>query len=226
MRRKFMAMIMCMIMVVASMCMITSATVFSAEEKADTVTDEISESKAETEETSTSVETTVATSVTTEETTTTATETTTLEDVGAAIREDLEAKVRDIVVFDNNAQVYDVEGKSFTIDEGWKVWIIGIDDEKQRFRVQIPKLTPTGDKVMYLMYADAPNAVVISHDGHVVGDLDSNGSINAKDFTLMKRYFLYGWQNSTNKLLADMSSDGEVTIKDLVLMQRWLLGIK
>jgi hypothetical protein len=221
-----MAMIMCVIMVVASMCMITSATVFSADDETVTEANESSVSKAETEETLTPEETTVATLVTTEETTTAATETTTLEDVGAAIREDLEAKVRDIVVFDNNAQVYDVEGKSFTIDEGWKVWIIGIDDENQRFRVQIPKLTPTGDKVMYLMYADAPNAVVISHDGHVVGDLDSNGSINAKDFTLMKRYFLYGWQNSTNKLLADMSSDGEVTIKDLVLMQRWLLGIK
>ena len=222
-----MAMIMCMIMVVASMCMITSATVFSAEEEADTVTDEISESKAETEESSTTVETTVVTLETAEETTTTATETTTLEDVGAAIRIGLDVKVRDCVAFYNVTKVYDAEGNVFYVDVGRQISIVGIDDANQRFRVLAPDAIPQSDNVKYLLYADSGKGLdILSHEGPVVGDLDFDGCINAKDLTWMKRYMLYGWTRDIQKKLADMNADGEISISDLISLQKWLLGIK
>lgn len=218
-----MAMIMCMIMVVASMCMITSATVFSAEEKADTVTDEISEGKAETEESSTTVETTVVTLETAEETTTTKAETTTLEDVGAAIRKDLKVKVRDVIYFDDGGYLCDVDGNWRRTKSGWNIWIVGIDDKNQRFRVDVPKMRNEENKVFYLLYADTEDAIGVSHQGYVVGDLDYDGKVNAKDFTLLKRILMYGEDDKILNLMSDWNADQKVDMSDLVLMQRWLL---
>ena len=223
-----MAMIMCMIMVVASMCMITSATVFSAEEKADTVTDEISESKVETEESSTTVETTVATSVTTEEATTTTAETTSLEDVGAAIREELGIKIKDVVYFNEVVELKDSKGKSKETEANELIWLVGIDDLNQCFRVYVPRLnTVLSTKIYYLNYNNCSEAKLkLDEDGMVIGDIDFNGRINAKDLTLMKRGMIFGWNGSESYLMADMDADGFVSVADLVLIQKWLLGGK
>ena len=206
--------------------MILSANDSYAENSATTETEVASTSAAaETEVASTSVETTVVSEVSTDETTTNMTDTTSLEDVGAAIRETLDIKVRDIVIFDDVAQLYDAEGNTLYIDCGWSVWIIGVDDANQRFRVQSPELTPNGEQATYLLYSDAPKAVIVSHEGHVVGDIDYSGSVNAIDFTLMKRYMIKGWKNDTKRILADWNADAKVDMKDLVMMQHWLLGI-
>ncbi|MBR2704165.1 MAG: dockerin type I repeat-containing protein [Clostridia bacterium] len=180
----------------------------------------------EADETPESAETTVVSTAPAEESTTTTTDTTSLEDVGAAIRESLDIKVRDIVIFDEIVYVYDAKDTPYYVDFRWRIWINGIDDANQRFRVQVPNVTENGDKVTYLKYSDAPRAVVVSHEGRVIGDLNNDGCINAKDFTLLKRYLLYEEDNHTQKLLSDMNADGEVNMSDLVLMQKWLLCIK
>ena len=227
MRRKFMAVVMCVIMVVASTCMITSATVFSAEEKTVTVTDEISESKVETEESSTTVETTVVTLVTTEKATTTDAETTNFEDVGAAIRAGLGIKVRDIVVPASYTMLYDAKGNQYQPTPGSLIWITAIDDVNQRYRVFAPDNKETDFNALYLKYEDASNAMLISHKGMLIGDIDFDGTINAKDMTLMKRGLIYGWESDEKAFyMSDWNADGEVTIKDLKMMQNWLLGVK
>ena len=156
---------------------------------------------------------------------TTTTETSSPAEVGKNMRKNLEVKVMDIVTFDDVSHLYDKEGNVMDVEAGWRVWIIGIDDENQRFRVQAPKVTPTGEKVTYLTYNDAENAVVISHEGRVMGDLCRDGVVDVFDMCLIRRGYIYGWENSTNKLLADMNADGEATIADLIWMQKWLLGV-
>ena len=60
----------------------------------------------------------------------------------------------------------------------------------------------------------------------VIGDIDFNGRINAKDFTLMKRGMIFGWNDSMSYLMSDMNADGFVSTADLVSIQKWLLGGK
>ena len=181
---------------------------------------------AETEITSES-ETTTA--IATEESTvaeeTTITEAESSADVGEALRLSLDVKVRDIVVFYDVQRLYDADGNEYYVNSGWNLWIIGADDENQRFRVQSPKLTPNGEVVTFLTYEDAKNAVCVSHDGCVRGDLTYDGIVNVFDMCLMRRGFIYGWgDDTTSQIIADMNYDGEVTVADLVWLQRWLLG--
>lgn len=64
----------------------------------------------------------------------------------------------------------------------------------------------------------------------LVGDIDGDGEINAKDATLLKRY-LAGWNVEANirdqsleilKISADANQDGEVNAKDATLLTRYL----
>ena len=208
--------------------MIISAKSTYAEGSASTETEvNFVSAKANAEETEETVETTVVSSTTIDETTTTEAETTSLEDVGAAIREGLEVKIRDVVTFYRMVRLYDSDGNMYYPESGTMVLIVGIDDTNQRFRVQSPNVTPYGEFATYLLYSDATKATLISHDGYIIGDVDCDGCINAKDFTFMKRGLLYGkWEDKMMEFLADWDGDSDVTIKDLILMQRWLLGIK
>ena len=178
-----------------------------------------------TERSSETETTAIATEESSAEETTSPTEAESPADVGETIRRSLNAAVMDIVIFDDVQVLYDAEWNEEYADCGWNMWIIGVDDENQRFRVQVPEITPTGEKVLYLTYQDAKNAVVISHDGHVKGDLDFDGVVDVFDMCLMRRGFIYGWDITTRKIMADMNDDGEVTIADLIWLQKWLLGV-
>lgn len=145
-------------------------------------------------------------------------------EVGAAIRKKLKVKVCDIIYMDDKAYLYDVEGNIRRAGSGWNMRIIGVDDENQRFRVDVPKMREEGNSVFYLLYSDTEDAIVVSHDGFVVGDLDYDKRVDVFDLCLMKRYFIYGWDSPVKKVLADMNDDNQVTVADLVWLQKWLLG--
>ena len=219
MLKRFFAAVMCAIVFVSTTIMITSMTAFSAEDSA-TVEKELS---------SISTETTVASSETDEESTTTTAETTSIEDVGAAIRESLDVKVMDAVCFDSGTNLYDYDGTPLWSKPGWILWIIGCDDANQRFRVWAPKVkgTTTESRVMYLKYEDATKGYALEEQERlVVGDINKDGRINAIDLTILKRALIYGW-NSNDTLtyaLADINADGEVKINDAIFQLRWLLG--
>ena len=152
-------------------------------------------------------------------------ETTDLEEAGAAIRKKLKVKVCDVIYKDDKAYLYDAEGNERRAGSGWNMRIIGADDENQRFRVDVPKMREEGNSVFYLLYADTEDAIVVSHDGYVVGDLNYDKRVDVFDLCLMKQYFIDGWESTLLKVLADMNSDNQVTMSDLVWLQKWLLGI-
>ena len=144
--------------------------------------------------------------------------------ITASAAEDNNATVRDIVFFDHQAAVYDSDGNELLVEPDWKIWIIAVDDQNQRFRVQVPKLTPTGDKVTYLPFEYASDLKIVSHEGQAVGDLDHNGTVNVFDMCLIRRFYAYGTETSSNRLLSDINADGQFTIADAVVLQQWLLG--
>ncbi|HEX9060380.1 MAG TPA: dockerin type I repeat-containing protein, partial [Clostridia bacterium] len=62
----------------------------------------------------------------------------------------------------------------------------------------------------------------------LVGDLSGEGSINSKDYALMKRYllnYINSFPASDTFWAADLNGDGAINSKDLSLMKRYLLGI-
>ncbi len=151
-------------------------------------------------------------------------------EAGAALRKSLKVKVGDVIYYDEKAYLYDAEGNERRAGSGWNMWIIGIDDENQRFRVDVPKMREEGNSVYYLLYADCTEdpyyyPIGVSHNGYVLGDLDYNRRVNVFDLCLMKHYFICGWDSPVLKVLADMNGDNDVTVADIVWLQKWLLGI-
>jgi hypothetical protein len=122
--------------------------------------------------------------------------------------------------------LYDTDGNVVQADPGVSIYIVGVDDENQRFRALASEGSYVG--TIHLNYEDAKNAELytffLSHEGFVVGDLDFDQRVDVFDLCLMKRYFIYGWDDSLKETLADMNDDAEVTIADLVWLQKWLLG--
>lgn len=61
----------------------------------------------------------------------------------------------------------------------------------------------------------------------VIGDLSGDGSVNSKDYSLMKRYLLNvidAFPVNDTLGVADLNGDGLINSKDLSLMKRYLLG--
>lgn len=189
-----------------------------------------SASAAETEDFPVSVETTVVSTTAVEETTTTTTETTSLEDVGAAIRQGLKVKVRDVIYLGDRIDLCGKNKENVRVEAGESIYVVGFNDAKQMFRVIAGESDYVG--TLCLSYDDVKEAETytffVSHDGLVIGDLDLNARVNACDLTRMKRKLLYGWDEDDRLLytLSDMNDDGEVSIADAIKLQKWLLCIK
>ena len=143
-------------------------------------------------------------------------------EIGESIRKNLGMTATDIVYFDDMLELYDIDGNIVMANMGSRIYLIGVDDENQRFRVYAPKAN--GKKVTYLKYEDAEAGDIVSHDGMVIADLDMDQKVNVFDMCLMRRGFIYGWTDDTEKMLADVNADGETSIADLVWLQSWLLG--
>ena len=125
----------------------------------------------------------------------------------------------------DDAYLYDAEGNELRAGSGWNMWIIGVDDENQRFRVDIPKMREEGNSVFYLLYADTKEAEIVAHDGLVLGDFNDDKLVDVFDLCLMKCYFINGWDSPVEKNLADMNGDNQVKVADIVWLQKWLHGI-
>ena len=124
-------------------------------------------SHAEAEGTSLSAETTEATLAATEGTAA-------LEEEGAALRESLKVKVGDIIYFGDTICLYDTDGNKVYVNPGDYMYLVGIDDDGQRFRVVTSKGRYSG--TLHLNYEDAKDfelmTFILSHDGFVVGDIN------------------------------------------------------
>jgi alpha-galactosidase len=60
------------------------------------------------------------------------------------------------------------------------------------------------------------------------GDVDGSNTIDALDYSLMKRYLLgqiTEFPNPFGILIADVDGDGEITAIDFALIKQYLLGI-
>ena len=148
-------------------------------------------------------------------------------EVGKTIRKNLEVNVYDVISFDDSVTITNAKGKAQTIEQGEIIWLVGIDDENQRFRVYVPRLYDMlTTNVYYLSYADCNDAKVnTEEDGLVIGDLTKDGIVDVFDMCLMRRGFIYGWNDMQQYYMADMNADGLVTVADIVYLQRWLLGM-
>lgn len=174
-------------------------------------------------------ENSVVTTIADVEESATANSTTEAEDpaeVGRIIRNETGVKVTDVISFDEGVIVEDIKNRSKMADYWEKIWVIGVDDERQAFRVYIPRLHKYEDDiVLYLKYEDVVN---VKHedeeDGISIGDLQSDGNLDVFDMIRMRRGIINGWNDEINEVLADVNADGMVTIGDLVKLQRWLLG--
>ena len=148
-------------------------------------------------------------------------------EAGAALRESIKLKVGDIVCFGDTMYLYDTDGNIVQADPGENVYIIGIDDENQRFRALLSENSYVG--IPYLYYEDAKDTdtytYILSHQGMAIGDLNDDETVDVFDLGLMKYGLIYGWNDAIDEYLADMNDDSQVTVADIVWLQKWLLGI-
>lgn len=57
---------------------------------------------------------------------------------------------------------------------------------------------------------------------YIPGDLNSDGIVDLKDVTMIRRY-ITGYSVSVNELAADVNGDGDVTMMDVVLIRRYVV---
>lgn len=57
---------------------------------------------------------------------------------------------------------------------------------------------------------------------YIPGDLNSDGVVDLKDVTMIRRY-ITGYSVSVNELAADVNGDGDVTMMDVVLIRRYVV---
>ena len=164
---------------------------------------------------STSVE--AATEATTDETVESSNE------MGADLRKSLKVRVSDIVNFGDRIYLYDRDENIIQADAGENLYIVGIDDENQQFRVIASEKDYAG--ILHLKYEDVKEPYIMSHEVLVVGDLNYDGVVDVFDMCLMRRGYIHGWDDGLKEYLADMNDDGDFTVADLVWLQKWLLGV-
>ena len=60
--------------------------------------------------------------------------------------------------------------------------------------------------------------------GVLYGDVNSDGVVNLKDATLIRRYYVGGWGVDLDIATADVNCDGVVNLKDATLIRRYYVG--
>ncbi|MBR6917529.1 MAG: dockerin type I repeat-containing protein [Clostridia bacterium] len=66
--------------------------------------------------------------------------------------------------------------------------------------------------------------VTISVQNVKYGDVNSDGVVNLKDATLIRRYYVGGWGVTLDITVADVNCDGVVNLKDATLIRRYYVG--
>ncbi|MBR6917158.1 MAG: dockerin type I repeat-containing protein [Clostridia bacterium] len=56
------------------------------------------------------------------------------------------------------------------------------------------------------------------------GDVNEDGEVNLKDATLVRRYYVGGWNVSINTANADVDNNGTINLKDATLIRRYYVG--
>ena len=56
------------------------------------------------------------------------------------------------------------------------------------------------------------------------GDVSEDGSVNAKDVTVLRRYLAGGYGVAIDEKVGDVNNDGSVNAKDVTFLRRYLAG--
>ena len=81
-------------------------------------------------------------------------------------------------------------------------------------------VTVTG-KIGYTGFKTVP--FTITNGVSIVGDLNYDGSVDARDLVLLTRY-VAGWNVSIREDLADVNGDDAVDGQDVIMLTRYLAG--
>ncbi len=57
-----------------------------------------------------------------------------------------------------------------------------------------------------------------------VGDVNTDGDVNAKDVTQLRRFLAGGWNAEIEESAADINGDSEINAKDVTMLRRYLAG--
>jgi len=98
---------------------------------------------------------------------------------------------------------------------GMNVRCVITDSEGNQVVSDVATLTYT------ISYTDTPTA---SDEIERTGDIDGDGSITAKDVTILRRYLAGGWDVTVNLANADVNADGTINAKDVTMLRRYLAG--
>ncbi|MBR2705519.1 MAG: hypothetical protein IKE91_08640 [Clostridia bacterium] len=129
--------------------------------------------------------------------------------------------IGDIISFEEGCTITGADGTQTQTSPGEKIWLIDVDDKFEHFRVYVPKMPLSA---YYIDSQVLAGAELISHDGMIIGDINSDRKVNAIDLTLLKRALMYGWSDIVAIHLSDMNADGKSNIADAVSLTRWLMG--
>ncbi len=64
----------------------------------------------------------------------------------------------------------------------------------------------------------------ISVDNYLVGDLNSDNTVDASDIILLRRHIVGGYTQTINEKVYDINNDGNCNIADIVLLRRHITG--
>jgi hypothetical protein len=98
---------------------------------------------------------------------------------------------------------------------GMNVRCVITDSEGNQVVSDVATLTYT------ISYTYTPTA---SDEIERTGDIDGDGSITAKDVTILRRYLAGGWGVTIDATDADINGDSEINAKDVTMLRRYLAG--
>lgn len=61
-------------------------------------------------------------------------------------------------------------------------------------------------------------------DGVLIGDVNSDDVVNAKDVATLRRYLAGGWDVTIAEAASDVNDDGVINAKDVATLRRYLAG--